>query len=126
MASTASKFAEDAEVKAVTDKEGIPDGWLGLDIGEGSTKTFAEVITDAKTIVWNGPMGVSEWENFGAFMLMCCLPPSARALNGFFLNAEKGTKGVMDAVVEATKRSAVTIIGGGKCDGGDVSWGFNS
>lgn len=87
---TADKFAEDAAVGSATIESGIPDGWLGLDIGETSCKQFKAVIESAKTIVWNGPAGVFEFEKFS-----------------------KGTKAEMDAVVEATKRGAVTIIGGG-------------
>lgn len=59
-----------------------------MDVGPESTKTFAEVVSRAKTIVWNGPAGVFEFANFA-----------------------KGTKGVMDAVVEATKNGTITIIG---------------
>lgn len=61
---------------------------MGLDIGPETAKQFAEVVGRAKTIVWNGPAGVFEWENFS-----------------------KGTKAVMDAVVDATSKGAVTIIG---------------
>lgn len=87
---TADKFTEDAAVGSATIESGIPDGWLGLDIGETSCKQFKAVIESAKTIVWNGPAGVFEFEKFS-----------------------KGTKAEIDAVVEATKRGAVTIIGGG-------------
>ena len=84
-------FAEDADHKVVTESEGIPDGWLGLDIGPESTKEACEAVARAQTIVWNGPMGVFEWENF-----------------------ENGTKDVMSAVVDVTKSgSALSIIGGG-------------
>ncbi|KAJ7389561.1 phosphoglycerate kinase [Desmophyllum pertusum] len=62
----------------------------GLDIGPESLKTFMQAVERAKTIVWNGPMGVFEMAKF-----------------------ESGTKGVMDAVVAATKAGAVSIIGGG-------------
>jgi len=87
---TGDKFDKNATVGHATDKEGIPDGWLGLDCGEQSNAIFREVVLRAKTIVWNGPMGVFEWDNF-----------------------EKGTKSLMDAVVEATQKGAITIIGGG-------------
>jgi phosphoglycerate kinase len=86
----ASKFAADAETKQVTDKDGIADGWLGLDVGPESSKQFSEAVLRAKTVVWNGPMGVFEFPAFAA-----------------------GTKAVMDAVVTATTKGAVTIIGGG-------------
>lgn len=87
---TASKFAEDAEVGSATLESGIPADWMGLDIGPESVKAFKKVIEGAKTIVWNGPMGVFEMAKF-----------------------EAGTKGLMDAVVEATKAGKTTIIGGG-------------
>jgi len=86
----ADKFAKDAKTGSATDEEGIPDGWLGLDVGPKSTKIFEEAVLRAKTIVWNGPVGVFEWDNF-----------------------EHGTKALMDAVIESTKKGAVTIIGGG-------------
>lgn len=87
---TASKFAEDAEVGSATLESGIPADWMGLDIGPESVKAFKKVIEGAKTIAWNGPMGVFEMAKF-----------------------EAGTKGLMDAVVEATKAGKTTIIGGG-------------
>ena len=85
----ADAFAEDANTgKAKNDN--IKDGWMGLDIGPESIKTFCEVIRASKTILWNGPMGVFEMEKF-----------------------EKGTKSVAEAVVEATKNGAFSLIGGG-------------
>lgn len=51
---TADKFAKDAKTGYATDEQGIPDGWMGLDIGEKSTKLFKETIGEAKTILWNG------------------------------------------------------------------------
>lgn len=87
---TGDKFGEDAKVGSATLESGIPDGHLGLDVGPESTKVFVEAVKRAKTIVWNGPMGVSELSSFAA-----------------------GTKGIMDAVVETTKNGATTIIGGG-------------
>uniref|UniRef100_A0AAV1VD21 Phosphoglycerate kinase n=1 Tax=Peronospora matthiolae TaxID=2874970 RepID=A0AAV1VD21_9STRA len=86
----ADKFAADAGKKDVTEKDGIPAGWMGLDIGPKSSEAFAAAIMKAKTIVWNGPMGVFEFDAFA-----------------------NGTKGVMDAVVKATELGATTIIGGG-------------
>jgi 3-phosphoglycerate kinase len=70
--------------------EGVPADWMGLDIGQESVTSFTEVIMRSKTLIWNGPMGVFEFEKF-----------------------ENGTKGVMDAVVAATKVGSITIIGGG-------------
>ena len=86
----ADKFASDAAKKSVTEEEGIPAGWMGLDIGPKSSDAFAAAITTAKTVVWNGPMGVFEFDAFA-----------------------NGTKSVMDAVVHATEAGATTIIGGG-------------
>jgi phosphoglycerate kinase len=86
----ADKFAQDANFGAASDSTGIPDEWMGLDIGPQSISAFQEVIAKARTILWNGPVGVFE---FSAF--------------------EKGTKAIMDAVVQATKKGAITIIGGG-------------
>jgi len=87
---TADKFDENATVGAANLADGIPDGCMGLDVGQESVKQFKEVIARAKTIVWNGPVGVFEWAKFAS-----------------------GTKAVMDAVVEATKKGTTTIIGGG-------------
>lgn len=86
----ADKFAADASTKVVTQEEGIPAGWLGLDVGPKSQEVFAAAILNAKTVVWNGPMGVFEFDAFA-----------------------NGTKTVMDAVVKATTTGATTIIGGG-------------
>ncbi|MBO7376802.1 MAG: phosphoglycerate kinase [Clostridia bacterium] len=65
----------------------IPDGWMGLDIGPATEILFADAIKDAKTVVWNGPMGVSEWDKFAS-----------------------GTRSVAQAVADS---GAVSIIGGG-------------
>lgn len=85
----ADKFATDAESKVVPANE-IPDGWLGLDVGPESVDRFAALLTEAKTIFWNGPMGVFEFENFAA-----------------------GTRGVAEAIVTATGKGAFTVVGGG-------------
>ncbi|WP_326975525.1 phosphoglycerate kinase [Caproicibacter sp. BJN0012] len=82
----ADEYDKDAQYKTV-DSDKIPDGWMGLDIGEKTRKLFAEAIRGAGTVVWNGPMGVSEWENFAG-----------------------GTVAVARAVAES---GAVSIIGGG-------------
>lgn len=87
---TGDAFSENAKIANKTDKEGIEDGWLGLDIGPESQEQFSEVVKRAKTIVWNGPMGVFEWRKFQA-----------------------GTRTVMNAVVEATENGCISIIGGG-------------
>jgi phosphoglycerate kinase len=88
-AKVAEKFDNAANSKFVKATE-IPDNWLGLDIGEETIKNFKEIILNAKTIVWNGPMGVFEMSNF-----------------------EMGTKAIALALTEATAKGAVTIIGGG-------------
>jgi phosphoglycerate kinase len=85
-----SSFAEAAEVRTTKPGEAIPDGWLGLDVGPVFAEQAAGVIGRARTVVWNGPMGVFEWRNF-----------------------ENGTKTVLDALVAATKAGATTIVGGG-------------
>ena len=82
----ADKFAPDADSKVVKAGE-IPDGWQGLDIGPESIKLYCDAVADAGTVIWNGPMGVFEFEKFAA-----------------------GTKAVAEAL---SKTSAITIIGGG-------------
>ena len=72
---------------ATVDSDDIPDGWMGLDIGPKSTELFANAVKDAGTVIWNGPMGVSEWEHFA-----------------------NGTIGVATAIAES---NAISIIGGG-------------
>ncbi|QIS20756.1 phosphoglycerate kinase [Nocardia terpenica] len=85
----ADRFAADADSKIVPANE-IPEGWMGLDVGPESVKRFAALLTEAKTIFWNGPMGVFEFENFAA-----------------------GTRGVAEAIVAATGKGAFTVVGGG-------------
>ncbi len=85
----ADAFRNDAEIKD-TPADSIPDGWLGLDIGTQSIDKFAAVIKGAKTILWNGPMGVFEMENFA-----------------------KGTKKVAEAIAKATEKGAFSLVGGG-------------
>lgn len=87
---TADKFAADAKVGAADDSTGIPEGWLGLDVGPKSNEIFVKAILESKTIVWNGPAGVFEFPAF-----------------------EAGTKAMADAVVKATEMGATTVIGGG-------------
>ena len=82
----ADKYAADAEAKLVN-SDTIPDGWMGLDIGPKTREKFAAAIKNAGTVVWNGPMGVSEWDKFAA-----------------------GTIAVAQAVAES---GAISIIGGG-------------
>lgn len=85
----AKEFKNDTEHKVV-DEDGIEDGWMALDIGPQSIIAFGNVIKNAKTVVWNGPMGVFEMDNFA-----------------------DGTFAVAEALAEATKNGATTIIGGG-------------
>ena len=85
----ADRFAADAEVSSSLSNT-IPDGWMGLDIGQMACETFTKVILDSKTILWNGPMGVFEMENF-----------------------QHGTKTIAKAVAEATGKGAYSLVGGG-------------
>lgn len=87
---TADKFDKDAKTGTATDAEGIPDGWMGLDCGPKSIELFKETINKAKTILWNGPPGVFEFDAFA-----------------------KGTKATLDAAVEAAQNGKIVIIGGG-------------
>ena len=80
----------------------IPDGWEGLDVGDKSRELFAKVILASKTILWNGPMGVFEMENFQA-----------------------GTKAIAVAVAEATQNGAFSLVGGGDSVSAVNQFGFN-
>ncbi|KAK9766837.1 phosphoglycerate kinase [Basidiobolus ranarum] len=97
---TADKFDKDANTGYATDATGIPAGWQGLDCGEKSNDINRKAILEAKTILWNGPLGVFEFEKF-----------------------DKGTKTALDAVVEATKNGATTIVGGGDTATAAKKWG---
>lgn len=70
-------FKEDAEFKSVTQAEGIPDGWMGLDVGEHSSAVFTEAVSRANTILWNGPMGV-----FGAWAVLVISQPQLFSVCG--------------------------------------------
>jgi len=83
-------FKNDQEIKMVTKADGIPDGWEGMDCGPASMALFREKILSSKTVIWNGPAGVFEFDNFG-----------------------KGTKAVLEAVAETTAAGNKGIIGGG-------------
>lgn len=83
------KFAADAEAKTVKASE-IPDGWMGLDIGPDSVSRFGVVLSNAKTVFWNGPAGVFEFDKFSA-----------------------GTKGIAEAIIGATEKGAFSVVGGG-------------
>ncbi len=85
----ADAFANDAQTKIVP-SQGIPNGFMGLDIGPASRDFFSREIRASKTIIWNGPVGVFEMENFA-----------------------EGTRAIAEAVAEATKHGAVSVVGGG-------------
>jgi phosphoglycerate kinase len=85
----ADKFDKEANSQTVG-VESIPDGWMGLDIGPDSVKVFQEALADCKTVIWNGPMGVFEFEKFAA-----------------------GTRAIAQTLAELTGTGATTIIGGG-------------
>ncbi len=95
----ADKFDKDATTQILTVAQGIPAGWQGLDCGPASIKIFQEVIARARTIIWNGPVGVFEWDSFAA-----------------------GTRAIMDGMVAATQRGVVTVIGGGDTATAAVKW----
>jgi phosphoglycerate kinase len=85
----ADSFNNEANVKTC-DIDNIPDGWLGLDIGNQSVTIFSETILNSKLILWNGPMGVFEMSNF-----------------------QNGTKAIALAVAQATEKGAFSLVGGG-------------
>ncbi|VAI80185.1 unnamed protein product [Triticum turgidum subsp. durum] len=85
----ADNFAADAESKIVP-ASAIPDGWMGLDVGPDSIKKFSETLDTTKTVIWNGPMGVFEFEKFAA-----------------------GTDAIAKKLADITAKGVTTIIGGG-------------
>ncbi len=85
----ADKFAPDAEAQTVS-VDAIPDGWMGLDIGPDSVKVFQEALKQCKSVIWNGPMGVFEFDKFAA-----------------------GTEAIAHTLAELTPQGVTTIIGGG-------------
>jgi phosphoglycerate kinase len=84
------KFDADAATRSSTKAEGIPEGWMGLDCGAETSRRFVDVIAASKTIVWNGPPGVFEFEAFAG-----------------------ATKAMADAIAAATEGGATTVVGGG-------------
>jgi phosphoglycerate kinase len=86
----ADKFAPDAATRAADDASGIPEGWMGLDAGPKSIALYRETILSARTIIWNGPPGVFEFDRFAG-----------------------ATRAMAEAVAEATARGAMTVVGGG-------------
>eukprot|EP00842_Homolaphlyctis_polyrhiza_P004041 jgi/Hompol1/4638/HPOL_001818-RA len=87
---TADKFSATANTGYSTKEDGIPAGWMGLDQGHKTNQEFSQVASSAKTILWNGPAGVFEFEKFAA-----------------------GTTSLLDSCAQATAKGAVTIVGGG-------------
>jgi phosphoglycerate kinase len=85
----ADNFAADANSQTVS-IDAIPDGWMGLDIGPDSIKLFQDALSDCKTVIWNGPMGVFEFDKFAV-----------------------GTEAIARSLSDLTKTGATTIIGGG-------------
>ena len=85
----ADAFSNDANTRQ-TKSDNIPDDWMGVDIGKDSTEKFSAIIANAKTILWNGPMGVFEMSNFAT-----------------------GTKAIAEAIVNATEKGAFSLVGGG-------------
>lgn len=96
-----AKDIKSKETQETTNEQGIDDDYLGLDIGEQSIQHFLDVIKRAKTIVWNGPMGVFEQDQFA-----------------------NGTKQLLKGVAEQTKQRAITIIGGGDTATACAKFGF--
>lgn len=85
----ADNFAPNANSQTVS-IDNIPDGWMGLDIGPDSVKTFQAALSDCKAVIWNGPMGVFEFDKFAA-----------------------GTDAISHSLAALTKQGVITIIGGG-------------
>jgi phosphoglycerate kinase len=86
----ADSFSPDANTQSATVESGIPDGWEGLDAGPKSIELYRTAILASKTIVWNGPAGVFEFEKFAG-----------------------ATKAMADAIAQATEAGAITVVGGG-------------
>ena len=92
-------FCNDQPTKMVTQAEGIPDGWEGMDCGPESMAKFREVVLKSATVIWNGPAGVFEFDNFSA-----------------------GTKALLEAVAETTANGNIGIIGGGDSATAAAKW----
>jgi phosphoglycerate kinase len=97
----ADKFSNDANTTNC-ESYGIPDSWMGLDIGEKARVDFRNVVLNSKTILWNGPMGVFEMAKF-----------------------QEGTKAIAEAVAEATQNGAFSLVGGGDSVAAVNQFGFN-
>jgi phosphoglycerate kinase len=96
----ANKFAADADTSSAP-SNAIPDGWMGLDIGPNAIDQFVNVIHRSKTILWNGPMGVFEMENF-----------------------QHGTRAIATAIAETTQKGAFSLVGGGDSVAAVNQFGF--
>jgi len=92
-------FCNDQEIKMVTQEEGIPDGWEGMDCGPKSMELFRSTVLASATVIWNGPAGVFEFDNFS-----------------------KGTKALLEAVAETTAAGNIGIIGGGDSATAAAKW----
>jgi phosphoglycerate kinase len=99
---TADEFSPTANTQLV-ESSAIQDGWMGLDIGPSSQASFAKVIEESKTVLWNGPMGVFEMDAFSS-----------------------GTKAIAEALAKATSNGAFTLIGGGDSAAAVQKFGFAS
>ena len=97
----ADQFDANANTE-IANNSSIKEGWMGLDIGPQAAQVFSDVISDSKTILWNGPMGVFEMEKF-----------------------ESGTKTVAEAIVKATEKGAFSLIGGGDSAAAIAKFNFN-
>ena len=97
----ADDFNNDAN-KSSSPSNNIPDGWMGLDIGENASNQFANVVLRSKTILWNGPMGVFEMSSF-----------------------QHGTKTIATAIAKATENGAYSLVGGGDSVSAINKFGFN-
>lgn len=96
----ADAFAADANT-SVAPSNAIPDGWMGLDIGQNACNQFTNVLLHSKTILWNGPMGVFEMQKF-----------------------QHGTKTIAQAVADATSKGAFSLVGGGDSVAAVNDFGF--
>mmetsp|Transcript_13466 Transcript_13466/g.23384 ORF Transcript_13466/g.23384 Transcript_13466/m.23384 type:complete len:475 (-) Transcript_13466:81-1505(-) len=92
-------FKNEQEIKMVTKEEGIPEGWEGMDCGPKSMELFRNTVLSSKTVVWNGPAGVFEFDNFS-----------------------KGTKALLESVAELTQKGGRGIIGGGDSATAAAKW----
>ena len=97
----ADKFDANANID-ISNNNSIKDGWMGLDIGPQAAEVFSKVVSESKTILWNGPMGVFEMKKF-----------------------EAGTKKIAEAVVKATEKGAFSLIGGGDSAAAVSKFGFS-